>query len=161
MSCWYYTYSVVLSSKWYLQKSYGIIMESLLVKSLTVCEKKLHQMKLRHRNKLIRIADKSVGAWDTVKEYESDDQPSDSKDERKCKKAESRAISKRKLKQPNKPVLFALLLCRYTINPASPLRRGNFRSFRPDVSVIQCFACGGWGHTRPDVRLQPWWPYYK
>lgn len=61
--------------------------------------------KLLHRNKLIKIADKSAGGWDTVKEYESDELASDSEDDKRLKRAESRAMAKRdKARQGRKPV---------------------------------------------------------
>ena len=49
---------------------------------------------LSTRNKLIRIADKSLRGWQTVKEYQSDSVASDSADERKIREAERRAIAK-------------------------------------------------------------------
>ena len=55
---------------------------------------------IKRRNKLIRIADKSSGGWDTVKEYESDNVASDSADERKIRAAERRVLSNKKRHQP-------------------------------------------------------------
>ena len=52
--------------------------------------------KLKRRNKLIKIADRSVLGWDTVAEYETDPIASDSDDGRKIRQAENRAPIKRK-----------------------------------------------------------------
>lgn len=52
--------------------------------------------KLRHRNKLIKVADSSECGWETVRQYQSNPIASDSEDEAKLQKAESRAAKKRK-----------------------------------------------------------------
>lgn len=51
-----------------------------------------------HRNKLIKIADRSDGGWETVKEYQKDELASDSDDEKRLRIAESRAKRSRKEK---------------------------------------------------------------
>ena len=58
--------------------------------------------KLKRRNKLIKMADRSVLGWDTVAEYEADPIASDSDDGKKIRQAENRALTKRKSKKPNK-----------------------------------------------------------
>ena len=53
-------------------------------------EEQLENMmeKLRHRNKLIKIADRSEGGWTTVYEYEGGDVGDNSDDEKKIRRAE-------------------------------------------------------------------------
>ena len=43
---------------------------------------------IEKQNKLLKIVDKSIAGWGTVKEYLSDDLASDSEDDRKIKAAE-------------------------------------------------------------------------
>ena len=51
---------------------------------------------LKKRQKLIKIADRSKDGWLIVQEYESDDLASDSKDEKKLRKAKNAVEKKRK-----------------------------------------------------------------
>ena len=60
---------------------------------------------LKRRNKLIKMADRSVLGWDTVAEYEADPIASDSDDGKKIRQAENRALTKRKSKTFNKLTL--------------------------------------------------------
>ena len=57
---------------------------------------------LKRRNKLIKIADRSVLGWDTVAEYEADSIASDSDDGKKIRQAENRALTKRKSNYPSR-----------------------------------------------------------
>lgn len=54
-------------------------------------------LKIKDRNKHIRIADSSSGGWETVNQYVLNPIASDSDDESKIYKAEDRAIKKRKM----------------------------------------------------------------
>ena len=60
---------------------------------------------LKRRNKLIKMADRSVLGWNTVAEYEADPIASDSDDGKKIRQAENRALTKRKSKTSNKLTL--------------------------------------------------------
>ena len=61
--------------------------------------------KLKRRNKLIKLVDRSVLGWDTVTEYEDDPSASDSDDGKKIRQAKNRALTKRKSKKSNKLIL--------------------------------------------------------
>lgn len=54
-------------------------------------------VKIKDKNKHIRIADLSSGGWETVNQYVSNPIASDSDDESKIYKAKNRAIKKRKM----------------------------------------------------------------
>ena len=51
---------------------------------------------LRHRQKIIKLADKSEAGWLAVKEYQTEELASDSEDEKRIKKAQERALKKKK-----------------------------------------------------------------
>ena len=55
-------------------------------------------------DKLIRPVDRSAGGWMTVKEYTPNELVSDSDDSRIMCQAETRAIKKKKLPFPRKPL---------------------------------------------------------
>ena len=61
--------------------------------------------KPERRNKLIKMADRSVLGWDTVTEYEADPIASDSDDGKKIRQAKTRGLTKRKTKTSNKLTL--------------------------------------------------------
>ncbi|WAR21877.1 hypothetical protein MAR_015851, partial [Mya arenaria] len=69
------------------------------------CLKKLKRHK-KHRNKLIRIAKSSSTALATILEYEKNDVASDSEVDKKIRRAEDRAKSK---KNPQKMLLLIVL----------------------------------------------------
>ena len=56
---------------------------------------------IEKRNKLLKIADKTIAGWGTVEEYLSDDLASNSKDDRKIKAGERRALQKQNIKRTN------------------------------------------------------------
>ena len=56
---------------------------------------------IEKRNKLLKIADKSIAEWGTADEYLSDDLASDSEDDRKIKAAERRPLQKQNIRRTN------------------------------------------------------------
>ena len=128
--------------------------------------------KLKKRNKLIKVADKSLRGWTTVREYEEPSLcGSDSEDDRKLKQAEARAIKKIKLSHkpstvqahPNyngiekssshfmsSDVSRSGASFQFNGGPAWGRGRGAFpfRGQRQATASDICFSCGLTGHFR-------------
>ena len=126
------------------------------------------------RLKCIKVADRSVAGWNTVKEYLPDDLADDSEDEKKLRKAELRAVTK--LKETKR---------KDTKNSSSSSNnqsRGKEKvSGRPDRQSMpstsrntpssysysssranhQCFKCLRYGHHRADCTARDSSRYYK
>ena len=61
--------------------------------------------KLKRRNKLIKMANRSALGWDTFAEYVADRIASSEDDGKKIRQAENRALTKRKAKTSSKLIL--------------------------------------------------------
>ena len=133
--------------------------------------------KIHTRNKHIRIAETSEGGWETVKQYEQNPLASDSDDESRINRADSKALKKKKVKQAKlkkKPAvlyghsdaLHQLLEGQAGTRPApyplpqrpTPPSIGSFRGYSGwGPQLGPCFACGQVGHIRrtcPTTRGQ-------
>ena len=128
---------------------------------------------LNTRNKLIRMADKSVAGWNTVDEYLTDELASDSDDEKRMRQAEARALCKKKakLESYNRAKSSTSTTSFKTSGQTAsanvfPKRTGQAnRSFRPSCEFQKqqaprssdiCFGCGQQGHLRKYCPAQRW-----
>ena len=124
--------------------------------------------KVKRRNKLIKIADKSEERRETVRQYESSPVASDSDDESKINKAENRALRKRKFKGKKIPAKSIQSNPPQFAASRFPVKNQPFREHKtwytgcpvyqsqPGTSGYQrrgqqgggCFSCGSFQHWR-------------
>ena len=144
----------------------------------------LMSSKIKKRNKLIKLADRSSVDWSIVEEYEADPIASDSDDSRKIRQAEQRAIRKKKktptsqqqsgsstLTKPN-GYQFRNASFNYGYSPPMPTYNQGyqgtkgfmqqninpFRFVRTPRSTDTCMGCREQGHWRkycPKLNQQP------
>ena len=120
--------------------------------------------RIKKRNKLLKIVDKSPAGWLIADEYETNDCASDSADDKKIRKAEKAALQRRNEAQH----LYRTSRWRNLTNtitnidgstgsfrsPRMPIcsMRQPFRTAQNTIQQSQCFACGGFGHWRANCR---------
>ena len=136
--------------------------------------------KIKKRNKHIKIADGSEGGWETVRQYQTNPVASDSDDENKINKAETRALRKRNSKG-KKPAVKANNNSQNTSSQfvaTFPVKNQPFREPQtwysgpalyhgqqpmPSTSGYQrrnpqqgaCYGCGAFGHWRNQCPFNP------
>ena len=103
---------------------------------------------LAHRQKIIKLADRSESGWAAVDEYEGDDLAEDSDDEKRMEKAENRAerklAKKRKIKEAR---------MKDDVGAKSAIPPGALRPFPARFPAGTCFECGDPGHWRKECPM--------
>ena len=153
------------------------LLEIVSVRRLT---KKIDEVisNIQKPNKLIRLADRSVGGWMIVQEFMPDELASDSDDSRKMRQAENRATKKRKLAFSKKPSsTFSSVTQFHQFNSGNatpsyagnqfrnvplsserqgwnPLQPNNFGRFQnPTNHCYNCGELGHWKHSCPKKNI--------
>ena len=126
------------------------------LQAASVCIKSASH-KLAGRQQIIRLADTSEGGWQTVKEYEFNNLiASDSEDEKRINRAESRAVKKIKsMRQTRGSNRFRPYSTANTSRQAVNHTIGGYPSRQTTMLPKQgrqgsCFACGSMGHWRKE-----------
>ena len=108
---------------------------------------------VQKRMKMIKLADRSEFGWNTVAEYESDELASNSDDEKKMKRAESRAQAKRKRRQIEFSAKRQKVFGEAPFQPSTSTTRPPFR-FQTQGSCSSCGQFGHWRRNCPNAEKQ-------
>ena len=103
---------------------------------------------VKHRIKLIRIADKSDFGWETVNQYEADELASDSEDDRRIYRSEKRAEKRQPDKKNKKPLFQPTRPSSVPSSATQPIP--TIIPNRPILcaAIGACYACGKFGHLQ-------------
>ena len=109
---------------------------------------------LVHRQKVIKLADRSEAGWAVIEEYEGDDLADDSDDERRMEKAEGKAekklAKKRKMKDVKAKEVFGVKPRPgvFGMQRIFPSKSMEVAKPTPRFPSGTCFECGETGHWR-------------
>ena len=108
---------------------------------------------IAHRQKLLKLADRSEYGWSLVEQYEEDALADDSDDEKRIEKAERAAERKVQAKRRKEAAeeRKGVPSGREAVQREVPRPRPEERPYKPPMFVPGiCFQCGGMGHLRRD-----------
>ena len=108
---------------------------------------------IAHRQKLLKLADRSEHRWSVVDEYEEDRLANDSEDEKRIEKAERAAERRVQAKRRKEAVADGGKRAPHTREAAQqelPRPRPEERPYKPTFAPGICFQCGGMEHLRRD-----------